>query len=119
MDKKLFLLLFACLLFFSCEKDNIGHVTTLTVASEQGTGLVVGLFPCYIVKYEGSDKWTTMTEYIKGFDYEPGYEYVIKVVKEELRNPPQDHLGSYQLIKIISKVKKNSENLPPPAPWEQ
>ena len=53
MDKKLFLLLFVCLFFFSCEKDNIGHVTTLTVASEQGTGLVVGLFPCYIVKYEG------------------------------------------------------------------
>ena len=39
-----------------------------------------------------------MTEYIKGFDYEPGYEYVIKVVKEELRNPPQDHLGSYQSV---------------------
>jgi len=42
MDKKLFLLLFACLLFSSCEKDNMGPVITLTVASEQGSGLVVG-----------------------------------------------------------------------------
>ena len=118
MDKKL-LLLFACLLFLSCDKDDKGKITTLTIASEKGVVELVGVRPCYFVKFKGSDVWSRTGSYIFGFDYQPGYEYVIKVVQEEVKNPPEDYVANYRLIKIISKVQKNSENLPPPVPWEQ
>lgn len=108
------LTLFAVLLsvaLSSCKED-IGNEITLTVASQKGTCNIVGEYSCYIVKYDGSSTWTTIPESIKGFDYQPGYEYVIRVSKKKVNNPPQDYTGEYILHEVISKVQKDSDGLP-------
>ena len=55
---------------------------------------------------------------ITGFDYEPGHEYVVKVKEKIVKNPPVDYQGEYTVLELISKEKKNSENLPPKPDWQ-
>ena len=60
------------------------------------------------VKEEGSSEgWRPMhMGQIEGFDYEEGFEYVLKVRKYHIANPPADGSSiGYSLIKIKSKVK--------------
>jgi hypothetical protein len=42
----------------------------------------------------------------------PGYEYVILIEKENLKNPLQDYFGKYILKQIISKTQQESSDLP-------
>lgn len=108
--------LFAVLLF-GCDKDDQEMI--LVVASEKGTCHTIGDFSCYVVKDKGSDIWRYMPESISGFEYETGYEYTIKVSVHNIKNPPQDASSKeYTLIEIISKEKKDSENLPPKPDWQ-
>lgn len=89
----------------------------MTVTSEQRDCFLLDRFPSYLVKTDDVAGWHTMTESIVGFEYTPGYEYVLEVKEIVKQDPPQDWLGEYQLIKVISKVQKNSENLPPQTDW--
>lgn len=64
----------------------------------------------YWVKREGSSTWEMMTAQIANFDYEKGYEYVIQVSVKKIKNPGPDQLShSYNLMRVISKEKKDSE----------
>ena len=60
------------------------------------------------IKEEKMDYWYTVHfETIEDFTYERGYEYILKVKKTHLANPPAD--GSsvrYRLIEILSKELK-------------
>ncbi|MGL5785691.1 MAG: DUF4377 domain-containing protein [Bacteroidales bacterium] len=66
---------------------------------------------CMQVKYldrtgEDKDTWSTMYGGIEGFDFEPGYVYVLEVEKEELdpKSVPADASTiHYKLVKVISK----------------
>lgn len=63
---------------------------------------------CMLVKEEKEEKWKMfLLGTIQGFQYEEGYEYVLKVKKTTLANPPMDG-GSirYELISVESKTKK-------------
>lgn len=43
---------------------------------------------------------------IEGFEYEEGYEYMLKVLKTPIENPRADgHTATYKLIEILSKTK--------------
>lgn len=43
---------------------------------------------------------------IIGFDYEPGYIYMLKLKRTKIDNPPQDGSSyEYELITIVSKEK--------------
>lgn len=59
------------------------------------------------VKEEESEGWSALAfSEIEGFEYEKGYEYVLKVKKTTLANPPMDgNEVRYKLIKIVSKDK--------------
>ena len=90
-----------------------GSTETLTVASETRQCYGVGIQECMLVKSAGDETWSFFYGNIEGFDYEPGYEYVLKVRKEEVKNPPQDASSvKYVLVRIVSKVEKTSEGLP-------
>ena len=68
---------------------------------------------CMRVKEGADSAWSLFYSQIEGFDYEEGYEYVLQVEKEKIENPPAD--GSsirYKLVKVVSKKKTESENLP-------
>ncbi len=72
--------------------------------------------PIYIYK-RGNENWSIWSAWspIIGFEevYEEGYEYVIKVVHSVLKNPHTDeNPDRYNLEKVMSKVKKDSEGIP-------
>lgn len=91
-----------------------GKTEKLIVASETRTCYGVGKQQCMLVKSEKSEPWTFFYGNIVGFDYESGYEYVLNVRKEEVKNPPQDASSlKYTLVKVVSKERRTSENMPP------
>lgn len=86
---------------------------TFTIASQRGDCVGVAPMECLIVKRDGQTNWEYLYQEIEGFNYEPGYEYVVEVIKETLENPAADQSSiRYILEEVKSKVQKNSEALP-------
>jgi hypothetical protein len=130
MKTKIFVYVFlilAVLLLSNCEKNNesSGEQRTLLIASvkpvvNDATCLIGGandkIPPIYIFKENDSNwrLWYSLQP-IVGFDesYEEGYEYVIVVNQYRLDKPPADaSIYVYRLEKIISKIQKESEDIP-------
>ncbi|CAA7194622.1 DUF4377 domain-containing protein [Chryseobacterium potabilaquae] len=68
----------------------------------------VGAYPmeCLQIKENQEDNWTNFYDGINGFDYEPGYEYVIKVRPEADPYRPSDSgFFIYTLVEVISKTE--------------
>ena len=109
---KLVLSLFAMTLFLgSCTAPQ--NTEKLTIASEQGDCVGVAPMKCLLVKAEGQQDWEFFYNNIEGFNYEPGYEYVIEVKKETIERPAADQSSiKYTLVKEVSKTQKTSDNLP-------
>lgn len=61
---------------------------------------------CLQIQKNGSKTWELFYERIEGFEYEPGYRYVIEVIETERPEPiPQDlSRYLYRLEKIVSKT---------------
>lgn len=117
--KYVYLLLSFLFILTGCSKDDKkDKIITVTIASEKRMGYVGwygAMSSCYLVKYPESNTWSFFRSHIEGFDYEPGYEYVVEIrVHEDPVDPnmADQELLSYFLEKIISKEKKDSENLP-------
>lgn len=110
--------LFLVFFFLGCNKnDDSERVISMTIASEMKIGKLywIGVeMNCYQVKEDDSSEWKLFDpRLLVGFDYEEGYEYVIKVRKSRITNPAQDDGPeySYQFISIVSKEKKDSFEL--------
>ena len=89
--------------FVSCSKENFEEETWY-VADHMIS--CMGVFPqsCYLIKRQGSDPWQAFYSQIEKFDYQPGYEYRIRVVMIPIENPPLDAPGMrYVLKRLISK----------------
>lgn len=85
----------------------------LVIASERADCTGVMPMKCLVVKKEGEKDWEFFYNNIEGFNYEPGYEYVIEVRKDAVAMPTADQSSlHYRLVKEISKKQKQSENLP-------
>ncbi len=99
------------LMMLACQSTK--NYSIYTIASQTTIGYGVAPQTCFLVKENNDTTWSLFYSDIEGFNYEPGYEYVIEVEKKHIENPPAD--GSsirYKLIKTISKESKESENLP-------
>lgn len=84
------------------------NTQTLLINSEKIDCVGVGPMKCLQVKKldKPNAEWETMYTNIKGFDYEPGYIYKIKVKVKELdkKDIPADGSSiEYTLEKVISK----------------
>ena len=99
------------LMCLACKSQK--NMVTYTIASNTTIGYGVVPQTCLLVKEGDTEGCSLFYSTIEGFNYEPGLEYNVKVEKTAIENPPVD--GSsirYKLIKVISKEKKQSENLP-------
>ena len=120
------LLLFFCVFsFISCDdNDEEGRKVTdykeyvLTVASEKIPGVLWSdgfnyLSEVYAVKQEQSDEWSAFGN-IDGFELEKGYECQIKIGETSYLDYSMGTPAwtERELLEIISKDKKDSENLP-------
>lgn len=107
-----------CLLFcISCDKES--YEAIIIVAPEYSIGIdpvsAQEVKSLNIREIGGEDYWFSV-QYIDGFDYEEGYEYLLKVEVVKYKNPPIDMSGTkYKLIEILSKSKNticNKKELP-------
>lgn len=122
----LFMAIFTMIGVTSCNDDNeeVRKVTdykeyTLTVASVKLPGVLTSsgsnvLADVYAVKNEQSIDWEAHGS-IGKFEYEEGYEYQIRISETSYLdyNMGDPAWTEYELLEVISKERKNSENLPP------
>lgn len=88
------------------------RVQDILVAPELQPCYGVGPQLCMYVRPYGSPIWEYFHGEIEGFVFEPGFEYLIRVERTILKNPPADgSIFRYRLIDIIRKTPA-----PPPAP---
>ncbi|MPM07660.1 hypothetical protein SDC9_53967 [bioreactor metagenome] len=113
MKKSLLLiaLLFAIFMVSSCEKEQ--RVFVYHIASERWHSPYDGRFikGVWLISRESPEaEWGIFNDRnVKGFEYERGYEYVIKVKTYPLPAYMESFSPEYRLVKIINKVKKDSE----------
>lgn len=77
---------------------------TLWVAHYRADCVGVGPQKCLLVKEEQYSPWQTFYGRIEGFDYVEGYAYELRVVEEEIDNPPAD--GSSIRVKLVEVVNR-------------
>lgn len=92
---------------------------TLTVASVKLPGVLTSsgsnaLADVYAVKKELSTDWEAHGDIAK-FEYEEGYEYQIRISETSYLDYRMGDpaWAEYELLEVISKERKDSENLPP------
>ncbi len=94
-------------LAMACNSEQKSDYLTLTIASKKVDCQGVAPQKCLQIKIGNEKEWQYFYGNIEGFNYEEGYEYVIEVSQEKIKNPPAD--GSYiryKFVKLISKTKK-------------
>jgi hypothetical protein len=105
-------LIFISSLTISCVKDDNSDRTIVVTATVYHKYVDHTIFPGNTtikgikIKETNSSEWQTLPS-IESFDFVEGYEYLVKLRKTYLANPPQD--GSsiiYKLDETISKTPK-------------
>lgn len=110
MKRYILTLLLAAFACTACDKDDEYEIREWTVASQ--LGIAHGphtLQPVLLVKANDDTSWRALYGGIEGFEYQPGYEYRLRIKAEQLPDPPQD--GSsirYTLLEQISKAPATS-----------
>jgi len=79
------------------------------VTLDIGPNLVdcVGIVPqkCMLVREEDEQDFTYFYDAIEGFDYEPGYNYKLRVRKTPIANPPMDASSiQWTLVEQLEKT---------------
>lgn len=101
--------LITVLLITSCQdsKNSLAQEKIYIVASKKVDCVGVGPQKCFLVKKNQKEDWQFFYATISGF------EYKLLIAEKRIENPPQDSSSvEYELVKIISKIEKVSENLP-------
>lgn len=100
------------------ERKITGHKEyVLMVASEKRLGMAPSggslLTQVYAVRKESSAQWEALAA-IAGFDYEPGYEYEIRVSETSYLDYRMGDPAwtEHELLEVISKEEKSSRGLP-------
>lgn len=105
--------IFGCLLLLALVVPNLGGCgileppeTILTLHVGPQTVDCVGVAPqqCMLVKERPNDEWTYFYGSIGGFTFEPGYLYILQVLRRSIRNPPADGSSfEYHLLRVVSR----------------
>ncbi len=81
-------------------------IIKLVVKEERASCTGVAPQTCFQVKYKNSKDWELFYSNISGFNYKPGYRYVILVTRTKRENVPADaSIYTYKLKKVLRKHK--------------
>jgi hypothetical protein len=81
------------------------EIVTLFVGAEQVDCVGVAPQQCLQVRSAPDQDYQLFYSDIKGFEYEPGYDYELLVQKNPVENPPADASSlKWRLIEVISKT---------------
>ncbi len=87
-----------------------GDVVTMYVGPELAECTGAGPQTCMLVKYAPDEEYQYFYDQIEGFEYEPGYNYELKVSVAPVENPPADGSSlNYTLVEEVSKTSANAE----------
>jgi len=111
----LFTFLFFVILATRCKKDeNAAKVVTMKVASKlvktgpnppASPSNPAVIYVMSITEQETNEQYFLNIGEIEGFTYIEGYEYVLRVSKTAIKNPPADGSSiSFKLIQVVSKT---------------
>lgn len=87
-----------------CDVVGGDDILTLEVAETRLPCIGIGPQECLLVRSRPTEDFGLFHDAITGFDYEPGYRWVLRVTRHRVNNPPAD--GSdfeYRLVSIQSK----------------
>jgi heat shock protein HslJ len=85
---------------------------TMYVGSEMVNCEGVARQACFQVKFEKDAEWELLYSGIDGFEFEPGFEYELRVNKFTVENPPADASAiRYELVEIISQSETESAEI--------
>ncbi|HRK61856.1 MAG TPA: DUF4377 domain-containing protein [Candidatus Omnitrophota bacterium] len=85
-------------------------VESFKIASAQVDCMGVAPMKCLSIQREGKTDWENFYDSIQGFDYEPGFDYEVKVKVTPVENPPADASSlSYALEELVAKVPAVTE----------
>jgi Domain of unknown function (DUF4377) len=69
--------------------------------------------PCLRIKRDNATEWENFQSSIEGFEYEKGYEYLLRVEVTITETSPNDNtdqiiskVTTYKLVEVVSKTKK-------------
>lgn len=121
---KTLVLLICTSILASCQKEEEGRKITgyeeytITIASEKVPGLLFSsgdnhLSEVYAVMREHSAEWEQLGS-IKGFEYEPGYEYTLRISETNYLDHSMGDPAwtEYEQLELISKEEKTSDDVP-------
>ncbi|WP_420552035.1 DUF4377 domain-containing protein [Tenacibaculum aiptasiae] len=101
------------LLLMSCISNQDNVEKRILVASKKLNCTGIGPQKCLLLKEVTAQNWEYFYDVIEGFNYEEGFEYVLEVSEKEVSPVAADASAiKIVLVKIVSKIKKDSENLP-------
>lgn len=100
------LLLVGSLTLGACSTLGPGEtVETLYVDSMTVECVGVAVQQCLRVKRAPEAEWELFYDAIEGFDYEPGFTYVLEVEVREVEDPPADGSSlAYRLVRVVEKT---------------
>ncbi|WP_419812798.1 DUF4377 domain-containing protein [Bacterioplanoides sp.] len=85
---------------------------TLFVDHHKSECTGVATYLCLRVRNSPDDEWRYFYSSIQGFEYQPGYNYQLKVAVEAVETPPADSSGrAYSLVEVLSKTKEPAETV--------
>jgi heat shock protein HslJ len=100
------LILTILMLFGLSVYANAADVIRLVVKEDRASCTGVAPQTCFQVKYKNSKSWELFYSNILGFNYKPGYRYVLLVTRTKRANVPADaSIYTYKLKKVLKKQK--------------
>ena len=88
-----------------------GEEVTLYVGPELVDCVGVGPMQCMLVKENPEDDYKYFYSQIEGFEFEPGYEYELRVLVTPVENAPADASSlQYTLVEVVSKEPVAAES---------
>ena len=86
-------------------------VVTLFVGPERVDCVGVAPQKCFQVRYAPEHDYQFFYSDVRGFDYEPGFDYKLRVLKTPVPNPPADASSiNWTLVEVVSKTPATSSS---------
>lgn len=93
-------------LIFGFTLTSKSEVIKMVIKEDLATCTGVAPMTCMQVKYKGSKNWELFYSQISGFNYKPGYRYVLLVNRIKKKNVPADASAyEYKLKRIVKRTK--------------
>jgi hypothetical protein len=81
------------------------RIAVMDIASQRVPCVGVGPQACFLVRQHPDTAWNLFYDGIEGFDFEPGFEYTVRVAIRHVDNPPADGSSlAYRLLAILRKA---------------